>query len=121
MLFGTSGLLNAEKEDLYFIDLKIRYFYFLHKEQLDKVYTDPLQFYKHRPDNFPTIRLSPLESLYSKHQNLFSKVIILNCAKEVYELLNVTTSLYWENHCQFDKESHRSENLYQDLLPICGL
>lgn len=105
LLFGTSGLLNAEKEDLYFNDLKIRYFYLLHKEQLDKVYTDLLQFFKHRPGNFPTIRLSRLESLYSKHQNLFSKVIILNCAKEVYELLTVTTSLYWENHYQFDKES----------------
>lgn len=105
LLFGTSGLLDSEKEDLYFNDLKIRYFYLLHKYQLDKVYTDPLQFFKHRPDNFPTIRLSQLGSLYSKHQNLFSKVIILKSAKDVYELLNVTTSLYWENHYQFDKES----------------
>jgi hypothetical protein len=105
LLFGTSGLLDSEKEDLYFNDLKIRYFYLLHKYQLDKVYTDQLQFFKHRPDNFPTIRLSQLGSLYSKHQNLFSKVIILKSAKDVYELLNVTTSLYWENHYQFDKES----------------
>ena len=107
LLFGTSGLLDSEKEDLYFNDLKIRYFYLLHKYQLDKVYTDPLQFFKHRPDNFPTIRLSQLGSLYSKHQNLFSKVIILKSAKDVYELLNVTTSLYWENHYQFDKESRQ--------------
>lgn len=105
LLFGTSGLLDSEKEDLYFNDLKIRYFYLLHKYQLDKVYTDPLQFFKHRPDNFPTIRLSQLASLYNKHQNLFSKVIMLKSAKEVYLLLNVATSLYWENHYQFDKES----------------
>lgn len=105
LLFGTSGLLNSEKEDLYFNDLKIRYFYLLHKYQLDRVYTDPLQFFKHRPDNFPTIRLSQLGSLYNKHQNLFSKVITLKSVKDVYGLLNVTTSLYWENHYQFDKES----------------
>lgn len=107
LIFGSSGLLDSEKEDLYFKDLKIRYFYLLHKYQLDKVYTEPLQFFKHRPDNFPTIRLSQLGSLYSKHQNLFSKVIILKSAKDVYELLNVTTSLYWENHYQFDKESRQ--------------
>ncbi len=107
LLFGSSGLLDSEKEDLYFKDLKIRYFYLLHKYQLDKVYIEPLQFFKHRPDNFPTIRLSQLGSLYSKHQNLFSKVIILKSAKDVYELLNVTTSLYWENHYQFDKESRQ--------------
>ena len=35
LLFGTSGLLDAVKEDLYFNDLKIRYFYLLHKYELD--------------------------------------------------------------------------------------
>jgi hypothetical protein len=105
LLFGTSGLLDAEKEDLYFNNLKIRYFYLLHKYQLEKVYTEPLQFFKHRPDNFPTIRLSQLGSLYHKHQNLFSKIIRLKSARQVYELLNVATGSYWENHYQFDKES----------------
>ena len=105
LLFGTSGLLDSAKEDLFFTDLKIRYFYLLNKYQLEKVYTEPLQFFKHRPDNFPTIRLSQLASLYSKHQNLFSKIIDLKSVKDVYSLLNVSTSLYWENHYQFDKES----------------
>lgn len=122
LLFGTSGLLDSIKEDVYFKDLKIRYFYLLNKYQLEKVYTEPLQFFKHRPDNFPTIRLSQLASLYSKHQNLFSKVIDLKSVKDVYSLLNVSTSLYWENHYQFDKESPKKSKLlsksFIDLLIV---
>ncbi|MEP6931080.1 MAG: DUF2851 family protein [Flavobacterium sp.] len=105
LLFGSSGLLDAEKEDVYFTDLKIRYFYLLNKYQLAKTYTDPLQFFKLRPDNFPTIRLSQLASLYHKHQNLFSKIIEVKSIKQVYELLRVSTALYWQDHYQFDKES----------------
>jgi hypothetical protein len=105
LLFGASGLLDSEKEDVYFSDLKFRYFYLLHKYQLERAYVNPLQFFKHRPDNFPTIRLSQLASLYHTHQNLFSQVILLRSVKSVYDLLSVSTSLYWQNHYQFDKES----------------
>ena len=105
LLFGASGLLDADKQDVYFNDLKFRYFYLLNKYQLAKVHTDPLQFFKHRPDNFPTIRLSQLAGLYNRHQNLFSKIITLKSVKEVYELMNVSASPYWQNHYQFDKES----------------
>ncbi|TDW44300.1 uncharacterized protein DUF2851 [Flavobacterium sp. 270] len=105
LLFGNAGLLNTDKEDVYFKDLKIRYFYLLHKYQLEKIIVEPVQFFKHRPDNFPTIRLSQLAGLYKKHQNLFSKIIALKSVKEVYQILSVTASEYWQNHYQFDKES----------------
>ncbi|CAC9975144.1 DUF2851 family protein [Flavobacterium panici] len=105
LLLGTLNLLDGEKEDVYFKDLKFRYFYLLHKYQLEKSFIDPVQFFKLRPDNFPTIRLSQLANLYQKHQNLFSKIIALKSAKNVYELLNVSASSYWQNHYQFDKES----------------
>ncbi|UUF16530.1 MULTISPECIES: DUF2851 family protein [Flavobacterium] len=105
LLLGTLNLLDGEKEDVYFKDLKFRYFYLLHKYQLEKTFIDPVQFFKLRPDNFPTIRLSQLANLYHKHQNLFSKIIAQKSAKNVYELLNVSASSYWQNHYQFDKES----------------
>ncbi|KAF2342220.1 DUF2851 family protein [Flavobacterium tistrianum] len=111
LLFGTSGLLEAEKEDVYYKDLKFRYFYLLHKYQIERIYVDPLQFFKLRPDNFPTIRFSQLASLYSKHQNLFSKIIDLKSVNEVYRLLNVSASLYWQNHYQFDKESPKKSKM----------
>jgi len=105
LLFGTAGLLDLEKEDNYFKDLKFRYFYLLHKYQLEKTIVEPVQFFKHRPDNFPTIRLSQLANLYHAQQNLFSKISESNSVKSIYEIFDVSTSDYWQSHYQFDKES----------------
>lgn len=121
LFFGTVGLLDSEKEDVYFTDLKIRYYYLLNKYQLKRHPIDPIQFYKHRPDNFPTIRLSQLANLYQK-QNLFSKVIAAKSVEEVRKLLIVSANPYWQNHYQFDKESSRKpkalSHAFIDLLII---
>ena len=109
LIFGTAGLLDNEKEDNYFKDLKFRYFYLLHKYQLDKIVVPPVQFFKHRPDNFPTIRLSQLANLYHKHQNLFSKISNLRSLKESYQLFQICAAPYWQNHYQFDKESSKKK------------
>ncbi len=105
LIFGAAGLLDSEKEDNYFKDLKFRYFYLLHKYQMERVCLEPVQFFKHRPDNFPTIRLSQLANLYHSKQNLFSKISSLNSLKSTYELFQITASEYWQSHYQFDKES----------------
>jgi hypothetical protein len=122
LLFGNSGLLDFEKEDNYFKDLKFRYFYLLHKYQMDKIYVEPLQFFKHRPDNFPTIRLSQLAGLYHVQQNLFSKICAVNSVKSIYDLFQVSASLYWKNHYQFDKESPGKKKMlstsFVDLIII---
>ena len=122
LFFGNSGLLNAENEDNYFKDLKFRYFYLLHKYQMDKKIMEPVQFFKHRPDNFPTIRLSQLANVYHKHQNLFSKISTLKSLENIYEVFAVSVSEYWQNHYQFDKESPKKKKLlsksFVDLLVI---
>ena len=105
LIFGTAGFLDSEKEDNYFKDLKFRYFYLLHKYQIEKIGIEPVQFFKHRPDNFPTIRLSQLANLYHSQQNLFSKISSLSSLKSSYELFQITASEYWKTHYQFDKES----------------
>ena len=109
LLFGTSGLLDSEKEDNYFKDLKFRYYYLLHKYQIEKNSVEPVQFFKHRPDNFPTIRLSQLANLYHSQQNLFSKICTLNSVKDIYAVFQVSASEYWLNHYQFDKESPKKK------------
>jgi len=109
LLFGNAGLLDSEKEDTYFKDLKFRYFYLLHKYQLEKKILEPVQFFKHRPDNFPTIRLSQLTNLYHSQQNLFSKISTSTSVKNVYEIFEITASNYWQSHYQFDKESPKKK------------
>ena len=109
LLMGTAGLLDAENEDNYFKDLKFRFFYLLHKYQLEKIILEPVQFFKHRPDNFPTIRLSQLANLYHSQQNLFSRISTSTSVKSIYEIFEVSVSNYWQNHYQFDKESPKKK------------
>ena len=122
LLLGSAGLLDLEKEDTYFKDLKFRYFYLLHKYQLDKKRIEPIQFFKHRPDNFPTIRLSQLANLYHSRQNLFSKISSSTSVKSIYETFDVSVSNYWQNHYQFDKESPKKKKqlskAFIDLIVI---
>jgi hypothetical protein len=122
LLFGSAGLLDVEKEDNYFKDLKFRYFYLLHKYQIEKSCIEPVQFFKHRPDNFPTIRLSQLANLYHKQQNLFSKISELNSLKAIYEIFSVSVAPYWQTHYQFDKESPKKKKaLSQSFLDLIVL
>lgn len=122
LLLGSAGLLDVEKEDTYFKDLKFRYFYLLHKYQLEKKTMEPVQFFKHRPDNFPTIRLSQLANLYHSQQNLFSKISTTNSVETIYKTFEVSASNYWQNHYQFDKESPKKRKIisksFVDLILI---
>ena len=119
LIFGNSGLLDFEQEDNYYKDLKFRFFYLLHKYQLEKNISDPVQFFKHRPDNFPTIRLSQLANLYHKHQNLFSKIIAAKTLKEIYEVFEISVSEYWQTHYQFDKISpKKSKSLSRSFIDL---
>ncbi len=119
LIFGNSGLLDFDFEDNYYKDLKFRFFYLLHKYQLEKNISDPVQFFKHRPDNFPTIRLSQLANLYHKHQNLFSKIIAAKTLKEIYEVFEISVSEYWQTHYQFDKISpKKSKSLSKSFIDL---
>lgn len=119
LLLGSAGLLDSEKEDTYFKDLKFRYFYLLHKYQLEKRIVEPVQFFKHRPDNFPTIRLSQLANLYHGQQNLFSRISTATSAKGIYEIFEISASDYWQNHYQFDKESlKKKKKLSQSFVDL---
>ena len=47
LIFGNSGLLDSEKEDVYYKDLQFRFYYLLHKYQIEKPIIEPVQFFKH--------------------------------------------------------------------------
>ncbi len=120
--FGMAGLLENNKEDVYYKDLQFRFYYLLQKHSIEKVNIEPLQFFKHRPDNFPTIRLSQLASLFHQEKNLFSKITNEFSLPLLYERFAVTTSEYWQTHYQFDKispkKSKKLTKSFVDLLLI---
>ena len=105
LLFGQTDMLNKDIEDAYYKILQNEYNFLKQKFKLKNEGVLPLQYFRLRPTNFPTIRLSQLAMLYHSEQNLFSKTINLNCAKEFYKLLVSGTTAFWETHYTFDKTS----------------
>jgi len=122
LLFGKVDLLPMEAEDFYSKDLQNRSTFITQKHRLKKMFIEPVQFFKHRPDNFPTIRLAQLAMLYHKQQNLFSKIVATHSLEEFYQLFDVGVSSYWESHYQFEKESPKKKKQFSkafiDLLVI---
>ncbi len=105
LLFGQAGLLEDDIEDAYYLNL-IKEFQFLkHKFKLSNQNTLPVQFFRLRPPNFPTIRISQLANLYYQSQNLFSQVIECQNLNEFYDIFSVAASPYWESHYTFGKGS----------------
>ena len=122
VLFGMADLFPGEVQDNYTKALKSRFEYISQKHQLKKIIVEPVQFFKHRPDNFPTIRLAQLALLYHKEQNLFSKIIAATTLNELYQLFEISTSDYWCSHYQFDKVSPKRQKRFSksfiDLLVL---
>ncbi|WP_422083957.1 DUF2851 family protein [Ulvibacterium sp.] len=109
VLFGLAGLLSNDSiVDTYHTNLNKEYGYLKTKYQLDEEGVLLPEFFKLRPANFPTIRLSQLANLYGTHPNLFSKIIEAGDLSEMYSIFTISASAYWDTHFTFGKESRRS-------------
>ena len=109
LLFGQANMIPLTIEDNYSKELKSWYDYIVLKYKLKKPLIAPIQFFKHRPDNFPTIRLAQLAMVFHLHRNLFSKIIEAKTIDEIYQIFNVSVSDYWKSHYNFDKTSPKKE------------
>ncbi|WP_298535032.1 DUF2851 family protein [uncultured Algibacter sp.] len=122
LFFGQTGLLEQDIEDAYYLNLVKEYQFLKRKFNFDNNLVLPIQFFRLRPPNFPTIRLSQLSNLYHLNQNLFSKIIDLENIDDFYDVLKVSTSPYWKTHYTFQKESKPSpkqlSKSFIDLLLI---
>ncbi|MGJ8658954.1 DUF2851 family protein [Cellulophaga fucicola] len=123
LLFGLAGLLQKQDiTDTYYIKLQKEYAFLQNKFELTINDEVAVAFFKLRPTNFPTIRISQLSSLYVAHQTLFAKLMQAKNLSEIYAVCNVTASSYWDNHFTFAKESKKSKKKltksFVDLLVI---
>ena len=107
LLLGQANLLSHDFQDSYAKELQKSYHYLVQKHQLCEKVIGSVEFFKHRPDNFPTIRLVQLASLYFHQKNLFSLVMNCSSINELYQVFNVGVSEYWETHYNFDRESSK--------------
>lgn len=122
LFFGQANLLDDSVEDSYYKDLQGEHDYLKQKFKLQNDGVLPIQYFRLRPTNFPTIRLSQLAMLYHSHHNLFSKLINLKTLKDFYTVLTASTTEFWELHYTFGKISKSSKKKisksFIDLLLI---
>ncbi|PKP13845.1 MAG: DUF2851 domain-containing protein [Bacteroidetes bacterium HGW-Bacteroidetes-3] len=108
LFFGQAGMLFKNYESEYYKKLKKEYSFLQVKFQLSPISIGQVQFFRLRPNNFPTIRLSQLAMVYHRHQNLFSKIMEMETIKEFYDLIDAATSVFWETHYTFETTSKKS-------------
>lgn len=122
LLFGQAALLETEVEDAYYKSLQQEYQFLKQKFRLDNTSVVSPSFFRLRPNNFPTIRLSQLANVYATHQNLFSKVIEAKSSQDINTIFQVETSEFWKTHYTFSKASKSSKKIisksFIDLLLI---
>lgn len=123
LLYGFAGFLEDPIiGDNYYGSLQKEYAFLKAKFHLPDPPQQRPEFFKLRPSNFPTIRLSQLANLYGLHQNLFSRVVNAKSVGEIYSVFKVTASEYWDNHYTFGKVSNKhSKKLtgrFVDLLIV---
>lgn len=110
VLMGVAGFLEDESIlDDYYLTLKKEYEYLTVKYQLFGPTLLKPDFFKLRPHNFPTIRLSQVAALYGSHEHLFSKLMEAKNISEIHDLFSVTASPYWSTHFTFGKLSKKQE------------
>ncbi len=108
LLFGQAGFLEDDIPDNYFNGLKNEYHYLQHKFNLQSISKNHFQFFRMRPNNFPTIRLAQLGTLYLQHQNLFSELLNKTTIESIYTFFTVELNSFWNTHYTFEKESNFS-------------
>jgi hypothetical protein len=122
LFFGELGMLNENSEGKYAQALRKEYKFQSKKYRLRSIGLSSVQYFRLRPANFPTIRISQLANLFSMYQNVFSKLMALENREDFYQFFGVSTSKFWNTHYTFDKESKpRVKKLtksYIDLLII---
>lgn len=123
ILFGLSGLLNnPSPKDEFLTKMKKEYSYLYDKFRINNHAVISPSFFRLRPANFPTIRLSQVANLYVKRPQLFSAIIAVSRLDQIYEIFKISASDYWKDHYVFGKLSTKRENKlsknFIDLLLI---
>lgn len=122
LLLGQAGLLEKQHEETYFRTLKEEYIFLQKKFNLDCRGILPVKYFRLRPDNFPELRLVQLAALYHRHQSLFAALNRCSETEEIYELLNIEISAFWNTHYTFARDHSYRKKIFtknfMDLLII---
>lgn len=119
LLLGQADLLEGDKMDSYYEQLQEIYLYSRVKYRISTEGVEVPKFFRLRPANFPTIRLSQLANLLHKRPHLFSEVISAGTLSELYAIFNVSSSSYWDSHYNFEVISaKRKKRLTKEFINL---
>ena len=107
LFLGQSKLI--QEVDQYGVGLSEKYEFLKHKFSLENDLLPNPQFFRLRPDNFPTIRLSQLAALYACNNSLFNELMKASSKEEIDRILKLEISDYWKSHYNFGKK-HPARN-----------
>lgn len=107
LFFGQSNLFESCMDEAYYNDLKDRYVYLKHKFKITASSKYPVQFFRLRPANFPTLRLSQLAGIYYQTDSLFNRLMHVKSISEIYEVFEMKISDYWRHHYNFSVKSKK--------------
>ncbi|WP_397303230.1 DUF2851 family protein [Nonlabens ulvanivorans] len=117
-LLGQAGLLNDIKKDRYYKLLVDEYAFAKAKFQLQPALI-PMKFFRLRPANYPTIRISQLAMLYHNSPHLFGEVLLAKTREDIHKLFDVKSASYWDTHHVFDKETvFREKSLTASFIDL---
>ncbi|MDR2025959.1 MAG: DUF2851 family protein [Prevotellaceae bacterium] len=108
LLFGQAGFLDFDAEDEYSFNLQSEYQFLKNKHNLVEMDKSLWKYAKLRPVNFPTVRIAQLAAILNKYQSLWDVVVTLENIKDIYEIFDVTASVYWDSHYVFGKTSSQT-------------
>lgn len=119
ILFGQAGLLEDDKGDKYFGLLRDSYEYSKTMYKISNKEVINAKFFRLRPPNFPTIRLSQLAVLWTSKPHLFSEMLEAKTKEDYYEIFNVAASDYWDMHYNFEvTSSKRKKSITKKLIDL---
>lgn len=107
LLFGQAGMLNEKLKEEYPKKLQQEYLFLNKKYHLSPIRPHLWKWMRMRPSNFPSIRLAQFAGLIHQSSRLFSRILDTKSVKEVYDMFNVTTSVYWDDHYRFIKSNEK--------------
>ncbi|MGK0386996.1 MAG: hypothetical protein ACI849_001615 [Patiriisocius sp.] len=122
LLLGQAGFFRDEAKDTYQLAQEKAYEYLVQKHNLKLNTVAKPKYFRLRPHNFPTIRLSQLASLYSQRPHLFSQLMEASSVLDIYAIFNISALPYWESHYSFGVPASFNKrvlsNSFIDLLVI---
>lgn len=119
LLLGQANLLEEDKIDSYYEQLRESYAYSQAKYKISNEGVEIPKYFRLRPPNFPTIRLAQLAMLLHKRPHLFSEIISARKLPELYTIFDVSASTYWDSHYNFEVTSaKRKKSLTKEFINL---